>query len=114
MISVLFRSLAAGTTLELFDTVEWAKLKLQKSDGAAQMGLLAGAAGLVASVFAGSELVSPEGPISAGGTVDVAPKIPDDIQYSFSFLTLDELSTVVRNTTAGAVTLQAIIDVEPI
>lgn len=114
MISVLFRSVAAGASIELFDQIEWSKLKLQKQDGQAQMGLLAAAAGLVATVFAGSELVTPESPISAGGTVDVAPRIPDDIQYTFAFLTLDELSTVVRNTTVGAVTLQAIIDVEPV
>ena len=114
MISVLFRSVAAGASIELFDQIEWSKLKLQKQDGNAQMGLLAAAAGMVVTIFAGTELVAPEGPISAGGTVNVAPKIPDDIQYNYAFLTLDELSAVVRNTTVGAVTLQAIVDIEPV
>lgn len=113
MISVLFRSVAAGASIDLFDQIEWSKLKLQKQDGNAQMGILAAAVGMVVSIFAGSELVTPESSISAGGTVGVAPRIPDDIQYNFAFLTLDELSAVVRNTTVGAVTIQAIVDIEP-
>lgn len=112
MIGSYTASLAAGAEVEAFDDVRLSKLKLVKQDSQISVGILADATGITAELFAGTELAVPTSPVSAGGTAGVLPKIPDDIQYTFFAVPLDELSCVLRNTTAGAVNVTLIVSVD--
>lgn len=113
MIGSYTASLAAGAEVEAFDDVRLSKLKLIKQDAQVSVGILADAAGVTAELFAGTELAAPTAPVSAGlSAAGVLPKIPDDIQYTFFAVPLDELSCVLRNTTAGAINVSLIVSVD--
>ena len=101
MIGTFTTSLAAGAEVEAFDDVRLSKLKLIKADSAVALGILADNVDVTAEIFAGTELVAPTQPVSSSlAAAGQLPKIPDDIQFEFFALPLDELSCVLRNNNA--------------
>ena len=116
MIGIYTANLVAGAEVEAFDDVRLSKLKLIKANSQISMGILATDVDITAEIFAGSELVAPTQPVSSSlAGAGQVPKIPDDIQYTFFALPLDELSCVLRNTNAStARDVSLIVSIDPV
>jgi hypothetical protein len=72
------------------------------------------AAGIVATVKAGSETIVSECPVTSGGTVSVCRSEFAVTPIDFNAAAGDKLSMVFRNTTGGAQQVQGTIIVNPI
>jgi hypothetical protein len=72
------------------------------------IGLNGSAAGLVANIQSGADIVLEESQI---GVKDAFPIIPDDMYYNDVGVAGDRLVIRVRNTTAGPLTIRAIVQV---
>jgi len=104
-------SLAAGASVDLLNTTQgtttpW-KYNRAPYDGIMEVMLRAAAVGCVARVTAGTDEIMQESPVSAGGTADVLPARLATEPITFSVVQGDVLSVLVRNTTGGAITIQA-------
>lgn len=72
------------------------------------------AAGVLATVMAGSEQVQPETPVQSGGTAGVTPSTLNTTPINFLAGAGDRLDIGLRNTTGGALTVDGLIIVNPI
>ena len=72
------------------------------------IGMVGSAAGLVANVQSGADIVLEESPLLVKTTM---PTVPDDMYYNDVGAGGDRLVIRVRNTTAGALTVRAIVQV---
>lgn len=72
------------------------------------IGLAGSATGLVANIQSGADIVLEESPILVKTTM---PTIPDDMYYNDVGVSGDRLVIRVRNTTAGALTIRAVVQV---
>lgn len=75
------------------------------------IGLCGSATGLVANVQSGADIVLEESPLLVKTTM---PNIPDDMYYNDVGVQGDRLVVRVRNTTGGALTVRAIVQVTPL
>lgn len=93
-----FTAAAGASTVELFTEVELKKLELVKRPSMVNIGCLASGNVFTIQFFAGEENPVPESPVAVqtGLVAGQLPKIPDDIQYTFAALELDQLSAVLR------------------
>lgn len=71
-------------------------------------GIVGSATGLVANIQSGADIVLEESPLLVKGTM---PIVPDDMYYNDVGVGGDRLVVRVRNTTAGALTVRAIVQV---
>lgn len=77
--------------------------------GTLEMSCNATAVGLVHSLTTGSEsIIQPETPVSAGGTIGVLPSRLNSEFIVDGILPGEEIVHTIRNTTAGAVTYNAV------
>lgn len=74
----------------------------------------AAAVGLVSTVYSGSETIQERSNVQAGGTAGVTPSELNTPAISFQAAAGDRLKDVIDNTTAGAVTVDGIIIVNPL
>lgn len=74
-------------------------------------GLTGSATGLVANIQSGADIVLEESPLLVKTTM---PIIPDDMYYNDVGVGGDRLVIRVRNTTAGALTVRAVVQVTQI
>lgn len=79
-----------------------------RSNSVISCGLVGSATGLVANIQSGSDIVLEESPLLVKTTM---PIIPDDMYYNDVGVAGDRLVVRVRNTTAGALTVRAIVQV---
>lgn len=75
------------------------------------IGLAGSATGLVANIQSGADIVLEESPILVKTTM---PTIPDDMYYNDAGITGDRLVIRVRNTTGGALTIRAVVQITPV
>lgn len=75
------------------------------------IGLCGSATGLVANIQSGADIVLEESPLLVKTTM---PNIPDDMYYNDVGTQGDRLVVRVRNTTGGALTVRAIVQVTPL
>lgn len=75
------------------------------------IGLTGAATGLVANIQAGSDIVLEESPLLVKTTM---PNIPDDMYYNDVGVQGDRLVIRVRNTTGGALTVRAVVQITPL
>ena len=71
------------------------------------------ATGVVLSIFSGSETIQAESPVDAGGAVNVLPNAFKVEPLGFRAPGGDRLILNFRNTTAGALSVTGVIDVNP-
>lgn len=79
-----------------------------RSNSVVSIGLVGSATGLVANIQSGADIVLEESPLGVKTTM---PTIPDDMYYNDVGVAGDRLVVRVRNTTAGALTVRAIVQV---
>lgn len=80
-------------------------------NAAVNIGLNGSATGLVATINSGADTVLEEGPINVG---TVFPVIPDDMFAQDVAAGGERLVIKVRNTTGGALTVRALIQLTPV
>lgn len=105
------QSIAAGATFRPLDGWQYEYLPWP-----AGVGVIANAAavGVVQTYTSGSETIVEESPVSANGTAGEIPSALNNTPQGWQAAAGDRLKLGFRNTTAGAVSVQGIIEVEPL
>lgn len=80
-------------------------------NAALNIGITGSATGLVATVNTGSDTIQEESPVNILTTF---PKIPDDMDIQDVARGGERLVVKVRNTTAGALTVRALVQISPV
>jgi hypothetical protein len=110
-------TLAANGTADLLSddaTTGFAsKMRVKQYDRVVALGLIATTAGVQVTISAGSRLITPLSPITSGATINIYPKIPDDIQFEFEVGAGEEISIDLNETLGGTPSVMAIIQAEP-
>lgn len=82
-----------------------------RSNAVVSIGVVGGAAGLVANIQSGADIVLEESDLAVSTDF---PIIPDEMYYNDVGVQGDRLVIRVRNTTAGALDVRAMVQVTPI
>lgn len=101
--------IAASTANE--NILSGSAFEFLRGNAVVSVGLTGSATGLVANIQSGADIVLEESPLAVKGTM---PIIPDDMYYNDVGIQGDRLVIRVRNTTAGALTVRAIVQVTPL
>lgn len=107
------RSVAAGGTDFPIQALAWAFEQLPYP-AAVSVFLRTTATGVVARIITGTEEVQPETPIQSGGTAGVTPSPLNTTPTTFPAAAGDRLGLAIRNTTGGALTVDGLIQVDPL
>lgn len=107
------RSVAAGATDFPLSALAWAFEQLPYP-AAVRVLLRTTATGVLAKIRTGSEEVQDETPVQAGGTAGVTPSPLNTTATEFVAPAGDRLALAIRNTTAGALTVDGLVQVEPL
>ena len=107
------RSVGAGSTDFPLSALAWAFEQLPYNAAVSVM-LRTTATGVLARIRAGSEEVQDETPVQSGGTAGVTPSALNTNATTFVAPAGDRLSIAIRNTTGGALTVDGLIQVEPL
>jgi len=107
------RSVAAGATDFPLQAIAWAFEQLPYP-AAVHVFLRTTATGVVARIITGTEEIQPETPIQSGGTAGVTPSPLNTTPTTFAGAAGDRLSIAIRNTTAGALTIDGLVQVDPL
>jgi hypothetical protein len=75
------------------------------------IGLAQSATGMFVTIYAGSRLIAEEFPPQIGTAF---PNIPDGFYYNFVILPQERLVVVARNSTAGALDMRLVVDMQPV
>lgn len=107
------RSVGAGATDFPLASLAWA-FEVVPYPAAVRVMLRTTATGVVAKIRSGSEEVQDETPIQSGGTAGVTPSPLNTTPTEFVAPAGDRLAIAIRNTTAGALTVDGLIQLEPL
>lgn len=114
MASISFsRSVGAGSTDFPLAALAWTFEQLPYP-AAVRVFLRTTATGVLARIRAGSEEVQDETPVQAGGTAGVTPSALNTTPTEFVAGAGDRLAVAIRNTTGGALTVDGLVQVEPL
>lgn len=102
-------SIAANSANE--NILSGSAFEFLRGNAVVSVGLAGSATGLVANIQSGADIVLEESPILVKTTM---PTIPDDMYYNDVGTLGDRLVIRVRNTTGGALTVRAIVQVTPL
>ena len=103
------RSVAANTTVE---NVLAGKLgEFVQQDSRIRIAITASAAGMLASVIIGNQVIMDGQEIS---DVNRFPQDPEDFLINTAALRNDRLIIKLNNTTAGAITARTVVKIEPV
>lgn len=100
------RSVAAGATEDLFDNSIFRYLPF---NAAVQIGINQSATGCLATVLSGADTLLQE---SSLPIATVYPKVPDEMYLSDVAAAGELLTAKVRNTTAGAITVRMVAQLQ--
>lgn len=117
MIEPRMVTLAANGTADLLSddaTTGFAsKMRVKAYDRIVALGLLCTTAGCQVTISAGARLITPLSPITSGGTINVYPKIPDDIMWEFEVFAGEEISIDISEILAGTPSVMGVLQAEP-
>ena len=102
-------SVAANSSNE--NILSGSAFEFLRGNAVVSIGLTASATGLVANIQSGADIVLEESPLEIKTTY---PTIPDEMYYNDVGVLGDRLVIRVRNTTAGALTVRAIVQITPL
>ena len=72
------------------------------------------AAGVLMTIYDGTDLVQQEGPVVGNFVADQFPKYPDDFHITDDMAAGDRLNITLRNTTAGTLVAIVIVHLDPL
>lgn len=101
--------IAANATVE--NIFSGSAFEFARQNSLLNMATVGSATGLVATIQVGSRVVLEESPVAILATM---PRLQDDFYYSEGVLANERLILRVRNTTAGALTLRTIAQLQPV
>ena len=101
--------IAANDTVD--NLISGSSFEFLRGNAVVSIGLAGSATGLVASIQSGSDIVLEEAPLLVKTSM---PTVPDDMYYNDVGVQGDRLVIRVRNTTAGSLTVRAIVQVTPL
>lgn len=107
------RSVAAGATDFPLSALAWA-YEQTPYPAAVRILLRTTATGVLARIQTGSEVIQDETPIQSGGTAGVTPSPLNTTPTEFVAPPGDRLAIAIRNTTAGPLTVDGLIQLEPL
>lgn len=99
-------SIAANSANE--NILSGSAFEFLRSNAVVSIGLTASATGLVANIQSGADIVLEESPLEINTGY---PLIPDEMYYNDVGVAGDRLVIRVRNTTGGALTVRAIVQI---
>ena len=108
---VIQKEVSVGANETVDNLISGSSFEFLRGNSIVSMGIVGSATGLVASIQSGSDIVLEEAPILVKTTM---PTIPDDMYYNDAGVAGDRLVLRIRNTTAGALTVRAIVQVTPV
>lgn len=100
---------AANATVD--NAISGSSFEFLRGNAVVSIGMVGSATGLVGTIQSGSDIVLEEAPLAVKTTM---PIIPDEMYYNDVGVLGDRLVIRIRNTTAGALTLRAIVQVTPL
>lgn len=111
MAGVIQKEVSIAANSQNDNILSGSAFEFASADQRVSIGLTGSATGLVATITSGSDLVLEESPIMVLTTM---PLIPDHMFYNDVQAKGDRLVIRVRNTTAGALTVRALVQTAPI
>ncbi len=102
-------SVAANATND--NIISGSSFEFLRRNAVVSAGVVGSATGLVCSIQSGSDIVLEEAPLLVKTTM---PTLPDDMYYNDVGVQGDRLVFRVRNTTAGALTVRAVVQITPL
>jgi hypothetical protein len=106
MSGVIQKEVSVAANAVVDNLISGSAFEFAQVDQRVSIGLTQSATGLVATITSGSDLVLEESPVMILGTM---PIIPDHMYYNDVQAKGDRLVIRIRNTTAGALTIRAVI-----
>jgi len=91
------------------NVIEGSQYEFARRRQVISMGMLASAAGLLANINAGGDVVAEQFPVDIGAPANAFPVIPDEFPFNDVMEAGDRLSIPCQNTTAGAIDLRIIV-----
>lgn len=79
-----------------------------------ELGLMANATGLQATIQSGSDVLSEEGLVPFNATAGLYPKYPDDYHWSDEAAAGDRIKVNCRNTTGAAIPVRIVAKLSPL
>jgi len=109
--SVIQRETSIGANATDPNILSGSAFEILRQNSVVSMGVVGNVTGLVATIQAGSDVILEESPLTVK---TIMPVIPDDFAYQDVAAQLDRLVIRVRNTTGGAITVRAIVQVQAV
>lgn len=103
------QTVAANATVE--NLYSGSAFEFARQNSIMNMAVVGSATGLVATIQVGSRVVVEESPLAILATM---PKLQDDFYYSEGVLANERIICRIRNTTAGALTVRSICQLQPV
>lgn len=108
---VIQKELSIGASSANENILSGSAFEFLRGNSVVSIGLTGSATGLVANIQSGADIVLEESPLDIQTRF---PKIPDEMYYNDVGVAGDRLVIRVRNTTAGALTVRAIVQITPL
>jgi len=108
---VIQKEVSIGATSANDNILAGSSFEFLRSNSVVSIGIVGSATGLVANIQSGSDIVLEESPLAVKTTM---PSIPDDMYYNDVGVAGDRLVIRVRNTTGGALTARAVVQITQI
>lgn len=108
---VIQKEIAILANATVDNLISGSSFEFLRGNAVVSAGIVGSATGLVGTIQSGSDIVLEEAPLAIKGTM---PIIPDDMYYNDVGVAGDRLVFRVRNTTAGTLTVRAIVQVTPL
>lgn len=108
---VIQKEVSVGATTANENILSGSSFEFLRSNSVVSIGLVGSATGLVANIQSGADIVLEESPLAVKTTM---PSIPDEMYYNDVGVQGDRLVIRVRNTTGGALTVRAVVQITPI
>jgi len=108
---VIQKEVSVGANATVDNLISGSSFEFLRRNSIVSMGIVGSATGLVASIQSGSDIVLEEAPLLVKTTM---PTVPDDMYYNDAGVAGDRLVLRIRNTTAGALTVRAVVQVTPV
>lgn len=108
---VIQKEVSIGATSANENILSGSSFEFLRGNSVVSVGLVGSATGLVANIQSGADIVLEESPLAVKTSM---PSIPDEMYYNDVGVAGDRLVIRVRNTTGGALTARAVVQITPI